>query len=406
MISTQTSQRPPRFCPQGIDELVQIISEAHAASRRLEIVGGGTKRSLGDPVAADAVLDMSELAGIDFYEPEELVIKVQAGTSVAEIREALAAKKQHLAFEPPDYATFFGDPNATDTIGGIVACNLAGPRRIQVGAPRDAVLGVEGVNGRGEVFKGGGRTVKNVTGYDIPKLMTGSFGVLAALTSVTLKVLPAPPREITLLLTGLNDAKATELLADALGMPADISAAAHLGGGRGSDMPVTALRLEGFQESVTAREAELESRLHKVSDVRAIGDEESRDFWRKLRDLSSFAADPDACVWRLMLPGTQAARVVNAIGGEAVYDWGGSEVFIRMEAGKAEEHAQALRTMVGEAGGNACLFRAPTELRQRVGAFQPRPKALQDLGERVRQMFDPNGILNPGKLGAASNGAA
>jgi glycolate oxidase FAD binding subunit len=401
MTSIQTIRTPLRFSPRDTNELAQIISEANGIGRRLEIVGGGTKRSLGDPVTADAELDMSGLAGIDFYEPEELVIKVQAGTSVAEIREALAEKKQHLAFEPPDYATFFGDPRAIDTIGGIVACNLAGPRRILAGAPRDAVLGVEGVNGRGETFKGGGRTVKNVTGYDIPKLMTGSFGILAALTSVTLKVLPAPPREITLLLTELNDAKATDLLADVLTMPADISAAAHLGGGR-SDAPVTALRLEGFQDSVAARAAELESRLHKMSDVRRIEAEESRDFWRKLRDLSSFAADLDACVWRLMLPGTQAARVVNAMGGEAVYDWGGSEVFMRMEAGKAEEHAQALRAMMGEAGGgNACLFRAPAELRRRVGAFQPRPKALQELGERVRQTFDPNDILNPGKLGAA-----
>lgn len=407
MTSIQKSQTPLRLCPKDTNELMQTISEANAVGRRLEIVGGGTKRSLGNPVTADTELDMSGLAGIDFYEPEELVIKVQAGTPVSEIREALAAKKQHLAFEPPDYATFFGEPHAIDTIGGIVACNLAGPRRILSGAPRDAVLGVEGVNGRGESFKGGGRTVKNVTGYDIPKLMTGSFGVLAALTSVTLKVLPAPPREITLLLTGLNDAKATEVLADVLAMPADISAAAHLGGDR-TDAPVTALRLEGFQDSVDARAAELESRLHKLSDVRTIEAEESRDFWGKLRDLSCFAADPDACVWRLMLKGTLAARVVNAIGGEAVYDWGGSEVFIRMEAGNVEEYAPALRAMMGEAGGgNACLFRAPADLRRRVGAFHPRPKALEHLGERVRQTFDPNGILNAGKLGAAAtNGAA
>ena len=172
MSSIQTIQTPLRYCPKDTDELVQTIFDAKAVGRRLEIVGGGTKRSLGDPVTADAVLDMSGLAGIDFYEPEELVIKVQAGTTVAEVREALAEKKQHLAFEPPDYATFFGDPGAIDTIGGIVACNLAGPRRILAGAPRDAVLGVEGVNGRGETFKGGGRTVKNVTGYDIPKLMS------------------------------------------------------------------------------------------------------------------------------------------------------------------------------------------------------------------------------------------
>jgi len=179
-----------------------------------------TKRSIGGPVLADAAMDMSGLAGIDFYEPEELVIKVRAGTPVATVRDVLAEKKQHLAFEPPAYAAFFGNASANDTMGGIVACNLAGPRRILAGAPRDAVLGVEGVNGRGESFKGGGRTVKNVTGYDMPKLMTGSFGILAALTSVTLKVQPAPPREITLLVAGLGDAKAIALLADLLNVPA------------------------------------------------------------------------------------------------------------------------------------------------------------------------------------------
>jgi glycolate oxidase FAD binding subunit len=405
MTSPQKLRPPTYFHPESVDALVETISTANAARTRLELIGAGTKRTFGDPVAADAVLDLSGLSGIDFYEPEELVLKVRTGTPLAEIREVLAAKKQHLAFEPPDYAAFFGNPVGTGTIGSIVACNLAGPRRVQAGAPRDAVLGVEGVNGRGEAFKGGGRTVKNVTGYDIPKLMTGSFGVLAALTSVTLKVLPAPPCEVTLLLSGLADAKAMELLADLLGTPADLSAAAHLGGTR-QDAPVTALRLEGFRDAVSAGGTELQSRLGKVSDVRSIAGEESRDFWRGLRDLSSFPMDLDTCVWRLMLPGTQAARVVNAMGGEAIYDWGGSAVFVRTEAGKVVESARALRTMVGEAGGNACLFRAPTALRRQVGTFHPRTKALSDLGERVRRMFDPNGILNPGKLGPASGGGA
>jgi glycolate oxidase FAD binding subunit len=405
MDSLQVTRMPARFRPESVNALVETISHANAVSTSLEIIGGGTKRTLGDLVTAGAVLDLSRLTGIDFYEPEELVIKVRTGTSLAEIRDVLAAKSQHLAFEPPDYAAFFGGPLTTGTIGGIVACNLAGPRRIQAGAPRDAILGVEGVNGRGEAFKGGGRTVKNVTGYDIPKLMTGSFGVLAALSSVILKVLPSPPFEITLLLSGLDDAKATELLADLLRIPADLSAAAHLGGTRDAG-PLTALRLEGFREPVAARKAELESLLRKVSDVRAIAEEESRNFWLGLRDLSSFLAYPDDCVWRLMLPGTQAARIVNAVGGEAIYDWGGSMVFIRTEAGKAEEHAWALRAMVGEAGGNACLFRAPAALRRQVGTFHPRTKALSELGERVRRTFDPNGILNPGKLGWASRGGA
>jgi glycolate oxidase FAD binding subunit len=403
MDSSQTILTPTYFQPTNADALVEMISEAHAAETRLELIGGGTKRTLGDPVAADAILDLSGLTGIDFYEPEELVIKVRTGTSLAEIREVLAAKKQHLAFEPPDYAAFFGNPFATDTVGGIVACNLAGPRRIFAGAPRDAILGVEGVNGRGEAFKGGGRTVKNVTGFDIPKLMTGSFGVLAALSSVTLKVLPAPPYEVTLLVSGLDDGTACELLADLLGTPVDLSAAAHFGGTR-ETVTLTALRLEGLREPVAARQTELESRLRRMADVRTIAEDGSRDFWCRSRDLNSFAGYPHDCVWRLMLPGTQAARVVKAVGGEAIYDWGGSMVFIRTETGKAEEHAAVLRAMVAEAGGNACLFRAPAALRRQIGTFQPRAKALSELGERVRQMFDPKGILNPGKLCGASGG--
>jgi glycolate oxidase FAD binding subunit len=403
MNNVQTIRTPPSFHPESTAALADIISDACATNTRLEIIGGGTTRTFGDPVTADAVLDLSRLSGIDFYEPEELVIKVRSGTSVAEIRDVLAAKKQHLAFEPPDYAAFFGKLSATGSIGGIIASNFAGPRRIQAGAPRDAILGVEGVNGRGEAFKGGGRTVKNVTGYDIPKLMTGSFGVLAALSSVTLKVLPAPPCEVTLLLSGLDDVKATELLSDILGTPADLSAAAHLGGTRSGAL-VTALRLEGISESVTARQGELENRLRKLSDVRTITAEESRAFWRGLRDLSSFSGEPAACVWRLMLPSTKAAQVVNAVGGQAIYGWGGSEVFLRTEPGKTVEHAQTIRSMVGEAGGNACLFRVPAALRRQIGTFQPRTEALSALRERVRQIFDPNGILNPGKIAAPVGG--
>jgi glycolate oxidase FAD binding subunit len=397
MDSAQPIQTPTTLHPESTAALVDIISETRATNRRLEIIGGGTTRTLGDPVTADAVLDLSRLSGIDFYEPEELVIKVRSGTSVAEIRDVLAAKKQHLAFEPPDYAAFFGNPAASGSIGGIIASNFAGPRRIQAGAPRDAILGVEGVNGRGESFKGGGRTVKNVTGYDIPKLMTGSFGVLAALSSVTLKVLPAQPCEVTLLLSGLNDGKAIELLSDILGTPADLSAAAHLGGTRSGAL-LTALRLEGISESVTARKAELENRLRKLSDVRTITAEESRAFWRGVRDLSSFSVEPATCVWRLMLPSTRAAQVVSAVGGEAIYDWGGSEVFLRTEPGNTVKHALTIRSMVGEAGGNACLFRAPAALRRQIGTFQPRTAALTALRERVRRTFDPSGILNPGKI--------
>jgi glycolate oxidase FAD binding subunit len=260
MNSTALISTDHRLRPGQVSEVAAALREANALSKRCEILGGGTKRSLGNPVTADVQLDMSAISGIELYEPEELVIKVRAGTPISEIRAALAEKKQHLACEPPNLAGFFGDAMAGDamagdTIGGVVACNRSGPRRILTGSIRDAVLGMEAVNGLGEIFKGGGRTVKNVTGYDMPKLLVGSFGVLAAITSVTLKIHPAPTREATLLIPNLADADAIRIMGEALRMPLDISAASHLAT---RDSPaVTALRLEGFPDSVSERLQEL-----------------------------------------------------------------------------------------------------------------------------------------------------
>ncbi|MGU7842908.1 glycolate oxidase subunit GlcE [Burkholderia sp. AW33-5] len=395
-IDDRTAQA--RICPRDAAELVDAVADVNRHGRSFEILGGGTKRGFGEPVHADALLDLSGLSGIDFYEPEELVIKVRAGTPVETVRAALAEHRQQLAFEPPDYGPVFGGEAARGTIGGVVACNLAGPRRVLSGAVRDAVLGVEGVSGRGEAFKAGGRTVKNVTGYDVPRLMTGSFGTLAALTAVTLKLQPAWPDECTLLIDGLDDGAATGLLADALRLPFEVSAAAHVGGERRdrSAVPTTALRLEGPRASVAAREVGLAKRVGRSLAIRTIGGDASRAFWRALRDLRAFADDRDACIWRLMLPGTQAARVVAAVGGDAIYDWGGSLVFLRTDAAAVAGQAAALRQAVATAGGHACLFRAPEALRRAVGAFHPRSANLRALGERVRASFDPNRVFNPG----------
>ena len=259
------SAAPHRLTPNHIDDVAEIVREANTACRRCEIIGGGTKRSLGNPVDADLQLDLSAIAGVEMYEPEELVLKVRAATPVSHIRQVLAKRNQQLAFEPPQYAALFGNSTAEDTIGGIVACNLSGPRRILSGSVRDAVLGIEAVNGRGETFKGGGRTVKNVTGYDIPRILTGSFGVLAAITSITLKIHPAPAQEVTLVLTGLSDTEAIQVLSGALRMPLDISAAVHLSGRLCA--AITAVRLEGFAESVAARANELRKYLQKMGAV-------------------------------------------------------------------------------------------------------------------------------------------
>ncbi|CAB3803936.1 glycolate oxidase subunit GlcE [Pararobbsia alpina] len=404
-IASELPLQGGHFRPTNVAEVVDVIMDANAAARSLEIFGGGTKRSFGDHVFADALLDMSGLAGIEMYEPEELVIKVRAGTPMSLLRSALRKHNQHFAFEPPDYAALFGNVDAIDTIGGIVACNLSGPRRVLAGAARDSVLGIEGVNGRGEAFHSGGRTVKNVTGFDIPRLMTGSFGVLAALTSITLKIHPAPQYESTLVVSELDDSVALRTMSDLLQLPFEISAAAHLGGER-SSASVTAIRIEGFRESVMARETEIEKRLQAYTGVKKLGTDESRHFWASLKDLSAFTVDDDACIWRLSLPCDQAASVAKSLGGPAIYDWGGSQVFVQSRAESMLSQADALRKRIAEAGGSASLLRATLDVRRQVGTFQPRHGALQEVGERLRRAFDPNGVLNPGKLASLSHGEA
>jgi glycolate oxidase FAD binding subunit len=400
------SELPPHhFRPTNVAEVVDVITDANAAARSLEIVGGGTKRSFGDHVFADALLDMSGLAGIEMYEPEELVIKVRAGTPMSLLRSALGEDNQNFAFESPDYGALFGNVNAIDTIGGIVACNLSGLRWVLAGAARDSVLGIEGVNGRGEAFHSGSRTVKNVTGFDIPRLMTGSFGVLAALTSITLKVHPAPQYESTLVVSELADSVALRTISDLLQLPFEISAAAHLGGERAS-ASVTAIRIDGFRESVMARGAEIEKRLQAYTEVRKLGTDESRHFWVSLKDLSAFTGDDDACIWRLSLPCDQAASIAKSLGGPAIYDWGGSHVFVQSRAENIQSQADALRKRIAEARGSASLLRATRDVRRQVGTFQPRHGALRVVGEHLRRAFDPNGVLNPGKLASLSHGEA
>src|SRR6476646_8851245 len=217
-----------RFAPATLDELRDAISEALAAEEPVEIVGGGSKRALGRPVQAAHTLDLSRLSGIRDYAPSELVLTAGAATPLAEIERALAEHGQMLAFEPPGWGGLLGVENAAPTLGGILACNLSGPRRIRAGAARDHFLGFHAVSGRGEIFKAGGKVVKNVTGYDLPKLMAGSFGTLAALEEVTVKVLPRPETVATLLFTNMEPVAAGCLMTAALGSPHEVASAAYL----------------------------------------------------------------------------------------------------------------------------------------------------------------------------------
>src|SRR5580692_11266447 len=252
--------------PRDAAEVEQAIRSALAGGKTLEVVGRGSKRAIGRAAQWDATLDLSALSGVTLYEPEELVLSAKAGTPIAEIEALVASRNQQLAFEPMDYGVLLGGETGAGTIGGAIAANLSGPRRIKAGAARDHFLGFSAVSGRGETFKSGGRVVKNVTGYDLCKLIAGSWGTLAAMTDVTIKTLPKAETEETILVLNLDDVTARKVMTVASGSFGDVSAAAHLPAavaGRIAEtataqVAVTAFRLEGVAPSVAERKGVLE----------------------------------------------------------------------------------------------------------------------------------------------------
>jgi glycolate oxidase FAD binding subunit len=410
------------FKPDTPAQLADTVAWALSAAEPLELLGQGSKRRLGRPVQAGYALDLSALSGVVAYEPEELVLTVKAGTPLSEVLPMLAERHQHLAFEPQDLGPLFGQAPGGGTIGGLLACALAGPRRIQAGSARDHFLGFEAVSGRGEVFRAGGKVVKNVTGYDVPKLMAGSMGTLTALTEVTVKVLPAPEDTRTLILAGRDDEDAVRVLTRALQSPHEVSGAAHLPGpvaGRstvravaGAHAGVTAVRLEGFGPSVAARVAALREELGADA---VLDREESLALWREVRDVAFFSPSPamagegrgggnglaERLIWKLSVPPATGARVaeeiVLALGGEAefYFDWGGGLIWLATEP---TADARALRAAIGFADGHATLVRAPDHVRATVDVFHPQPKPLALLAARVKESFDPRRLFNPGRI--------
>jgi glycolate oxidase FAD binding subunit len=391
---------PVTFHPATEDQARDAVRWAVAGGSALEIRGRGSKRGFGRPVEAAAMLDLSGLSGITLYEPEELVLTAAAGTPLAEIEAAIAARGQMLAFEPPDLGPFYGGPAGQGTLGGLVAANLSGPRRFKAGAARDHVLGIHAVSGRGEAFKSGSRVVKNVTGYDLPKLLTGSFGTLAAMTRITVKVLPAPETACSLELVGLDDETAIAALTAALKSPFDVSGAAHLPAGIQGAEARTVLRVEGFGPSVDSRRTSLAALLGSFGEVRVLDTAESAALFAAIRDVRPFAAD-GRIVWRVSVAPTVGPIVASAVGGAAFYDWGGGLVWIALPAAMAADDAGAGRVRAAVAtagGGHATLMRAPDAVRSRVPVFQPEGAGIAALSARVRHGFDPHAILSPGRM--------
>ena len=369
--------------PTSEAEAAELVREAYDTGTPLAIVGGDTRAGLGKPVQAARTLSSRGLTGITAYDPQEMVLTARAGTPMSEIEATLAENRQRLVFEPMDHRTLYrteGEP----TIGGVAAVNASGPRRFQSGAARDSLLGVRFVNGTGEIVRGGGRVMKNVTGLDLPKIMAGSFGTLGFLTEVTFKVTPVPETEATLVWEGLSDTDGIALLAKALATSTEPSGAAHAGG-------VTALRLEGFAASIRERTARLRDALTGLGSFEVRDADETRTFWRDLRDVTRFAHEEP--VWRISVAPSDGPKVASAIGGEAFYDWQGGLVWMATDAGH-----EAVRAEVAKGGGHATLAKAPETVRAAVPVFPPQAPAVAALTKRLREAFDPKGIMNPGRM--------
>ncbi len=399
---------PQTFKPDSEEQLIEIVRWAAGEEAPLELIGHASKRGFGRPVDAAHVLDLSGFSGIETYEPEELVMIVGAGTPMAEIEAALGQHNQMLAFEPADLGPLLSGVAEAGTIGGVVATGAAGPRRFKAGSARDHVLGLHGVSGRGEAFKTGGRVVKNVTGYDLSKLMTGSFGTLAAICGITLKLAPAPENAYTLLIYGLDDVDGCAALRAAAGSAHEPSGLAHLPSslagrsavGRISEpgRAVTAIRVEGPQVSVSHRMEALRALLGGERQVDELHSHNSRIFWREVGDGQLLGGGEDGHIWRLSVPPAQAAVLVGEVGPAAhYYDWAGGLVWLAFDENK-DENAVVLRTAVERTGGHATLIRAPKDDRARLAVFQPQEHGLAALSARVKDAFDPKRILNPGRM--------
>jgi glycolate oxidase FAD binding subunit len=396
-------------------DVEQVVRAAIASDQPLEIVGHGTKRLIGQPMATNAVLDLSALNAVSSYEPNELIITVQAGAPLADVQSLIDSKNQQFAFEPIDTSALTGIPG-NGTIGGMIGAGLAGPRRVKAGGARDHLLGAHAVSGFGDSFKTGGKVVKNVTGYDLCKLLAGSWGTLAVMTEVTLKVMPKPESERTLLLRGLDDPAANRAMTVALGSPFDVSGAGHLPNsafrpatgaldGLGSQgKAVTLVRLEGIAASVADRAGSLGRTLASFGVVEVLQDAVSAAVWNSIRDVTPFAAGGALGawpVWRIVCPpasgGALGQQLSRDTGGDVIYDWGGGLIWAALPP-KPDAQATLVRQRVEAAGGHATLIRASELVRRNIEVFHPQAGGLVALTERVRNSFDPKTILNRGRL--------
>ena len=391
------------FAPADEDALAAFVRQSYDAAEPILVQGAGTKLGMLRPVQAASSLTTRHLSGVTLYAPKELVFAARAGTTLAEVERTLAEQGQQLIAEPPDYTELLAGGRPAEpgiggqTIGGIVATNLSGPRRIASGAMRDQVLGLRAVDGTGQVIRSGGRVLKNVTGLDICKLLTGSHGTLGVITEVTVKVLPAAEATGSLVLRGLDAVRGVAALSAALGSPYGVSGAAYLPDGAGG--PAAILRIEEFAPSVTYRLDRLAAALAEFGVADRLDDTASRSIWTRVRHADVLPVEHGEAIWRVSVRPSRGPAVLKAAeaqGARGYLDWGGGLVML---AGPASEavHAAITRAVL-VVGGVWTLLRAPEPMRAAVDVVPREAPALGRISARVKAAMDPRGILNPGRI--------
>jgi glycolate oxidase FAD binding subunit len=394
-------------------ELANILADASLRRSPLEIVGGGTKQTVGRPTESVGQIAMRTLTGVTLYEPNELVMSVRAGTLLSEVEGTLAQRGQMLPFEPVDLGPMLGKEAGAGTMGGVFATNLSGARRFYSGAARDHLLGVKAVTGDGKLVKAGGRVMKNVTGVDVSRGLAGSWGTLAAMTEVTFKVVPRPESTATLVFFGLPDEIAIELLCAVAGSPYEITGAVHLQQGaasrlwqsqiRGQGKAVTAFRLEAPETSITYRRDKLAAMLKVYGEMHVIAQAPSLEFWQEMRVLTPMHGSSRP-LWRISTAPKLGPKVVAQIARympvEATYEWSGGLIWVEVPA-SADAGATDIRRVIASHGGHATLVRADAAVRSAIEVFQPLDPGIEKLTRRLKATFDPAGILNRGRMYAA-----
>ncbi|MFO7478639.1 MAG: glycolate oxidase subunit GlcE [Methyloceanibacter sp.] len=396
--------------PDTVEELAYLVAEAADTRTPLEVMGHGTKREVGRPGQHGAVLSTEKLVGVSLYEPSELTLVAMAGTPVAEIERLLAENDQEFPFEPLDLGPVLGFGPGQATLGGLVATNLSGSRRILRGSVRDHVLGVQAVNGQGETVRAGGRVMKNVTGYDLARTLAGSWGTLGVMTEIALKVLPMQREVRTVLCFGLADPNGVEALCLAHGTPFEVSGTIHMHAElaeRLSDQEianagasVTAIRVENFPASARYRSSRLKQMLQAYAPALELDTARSRAFWEEVRALKMFQKPP-LPLWRISTLPSEAPKLVSSLSRKldirVMYDWSGGLIWLETppisDAGAVE-----IRRTLAEIGGHATLIRAEAPSRAQIDVFQPLDQGLMVLTAAVKKAFDPVGILNPGRM--------